>query len=201
MLVLLDNATGTGYEAVVNLSTRSLARFDGLAQGVQPSIMLDEFNECEEAARKCPAFREAMKKRGIEDMSLVMIDAWSAGHYGNEPAEDKGKRLVRSLSWVRSEPMDNGYARPIEGVVTVIDLNRKEVVRVEDYGVVPLPPKAGNWGRSAIPTPPNRPQVAGRLTTRRAELHRERSRGPLAEVDASRGVQPPRGTGAQHGRL
>ena len=64
---------------------------------MQPSIMLDEFSECEEAARKCPAFREAMKKRGIEDMSLVMVDAWSAGHYGDEPAEDKGKRLVRAL--------------------------------------------------------------------------------------------------------
>ena len=46
--------------------------------------------------------------------------------------------------------MDNGYARPIEGLVTVIDLNRKEVVRVEDFGVVPLPPKAGNWGRESI---------------------------------------------------
>ena len=152
-LVLLDHATGKGYETVVNLSTRSVSRFEGLAEGVQPSIMLDEFNECEEAARKCPEFQAAMKKRGITDMSLVMIDAWSAGHYGNESAKDKGKRLVRSLSWVRSEPMDNGYARPIEGVVTVIDLNRKEVVRVEDHGVVPLPPKAGNWGRSAFPNP------------------------------------------------
>ena len=66
-------------------------------------------------------------------------------------AEDQGKRLVRALSWVRSDPMDNGYARPIEGLVTVIDLNRKEVVRVEDYGVVPLPPKPGNWGRTAFP--------------------------------------------------
>jgi primary-amine oxidase len=152
-LVLLDNTTGRGYEAVVNLQAQSLVRFEVLAQGVQPSIMLDEFAECEEAARKCPAFREALKKRGIEDMSLVMIDAWSAGHYGNEPAQDLGKRLVRSLCWVRSEPMDNGYARPIEGVVTVIDLNRKEVVRVEDHGFVPLPPKAGNWGRSSVPHP------------------------------------------------
>ena len=50
--------------------------------------------------------------------------------------------------------MDNGYARPIEGVVTVIDLNRKEVVRVEDYGVVPLPPKPGNWVRAtSVPHP------------------------------------------------
>jgi len=152
-LILLDNATGKGYEAVVDLKARSLVRFDELAHGVQPSIMLDEFAECEEAAKKSPAFREALKKRGIEDMSLVMVDAWSAGHYGNEPAEDLGKRLTRSLSWVRSAPSDNGYARPIEGVVTVVDLNRREVVRVEDYGVVPLPPNAGNWGRSSIPHP------------------------------------------------
>ena len=94
-MVLLDNATGRGYEAVVNLTRPSVARFDALPPGVQPSITLDEFTECEEAARKSPAFQAAMKKRGIDDLSLVMVDAWSAGHYGNEPAEDDGKRLVR----------------------------------------------------------------------------------------------------------
>ena len=150
-IILLDKASGTGYEAVVNLTTRSVARYEALPKGVQPPIMMDEFGECEEAARKSPAFRDALKKRGIEDLSLVMIDAWSAGHYGNEPEEDRGKRLVRALSWVRSSATDNGYAHPIEGVVTVIDLNRKEVVRVEDYGVVPVPQTAGLWGRDAVP--------------------------------------------------
>ena len=45
-----------------------------------------------------------------------MVDSWSAGHYGNEPEADRGKRLVRALSWVRSGPNDEGYAHPIEGV-------------------------------------------------------------------------------------
>ncbi len=85
-LILLDNATGRGYEAVVDLSTGDLNRYEMLPEGVQPPIMIDEFGECEEAVRQSPAFREAMKKRGVEDMSLVMVDAWSAGHYGNEPA-------------------------------------------------------------------------------------------------------------------
>ena len=40
--------------------------------------------------------------------------------------------------------------RPIEGVVAVIDLNAKQVVRVEDYGVVPLPPRPANWARSFV---------------------------------------------------
>jgi primary-amine oxidase len=152
-LVLLDSASGTGYEAVVNLSERLVPRFEALPKGIQPPIMLDEFGECEEAAKTSPAFREALKKRGVEDMSLVMVDAWSAGHYGNEPAEDRGKRLVRALTWVKFDAKDNGYAHPIEGLITIIDLNRKEVVRVEDLGVVPVPARAGNWGRSDVTHP------------------------------------------------
>jgi primary-amine oxidase len=146
-LILLDNATGRGYEAVVDLTTGDIRRYEALPEAVQPPIMIDEFVECEEAVRQSPVFREAMKKRGIEDLSLVMVDAWSAGHYGNEPAEDKGKRLVRALCWVRSEAHDNGYARPIENLVAVVDLNRKQLVRLEDYGPMPLPPQPGNWAR------------------------------------------------------
>lgn len=149
-LILLDNATGRGYEAVVNLSSRAVTRYEALPQGVQPPIMLEEFADCEEAIKRSPAFLAAIKKRGVDDVRLVMVDAWSAGHYGNEPAEDRGKRLSRALCWVRSEPGDNGYARPLEGIVAVVDLNRKEVLRVEDYGVVPLPPQAGNWARSYV---------------------------------------------------
>jgi primary-amine oxidase len=149
-IVLLDKATGTGYEALVDLTTQSVVRFDALPRDIQPPILMDEFSECEEAARKSPAFREALKKRGIEDLSLVMIDAWSAGHYGNEPEADHGKRLVRALSWVRFDEKDNGYAHPIEGLVAVIDLNRKEVVRIEDFGVVPVPTKSGRWGRGDV---------------------------------------------------
>jgi primary-amine oxidase len=150
-LVLLDNATGVAYEAVVDIRSRNVVRWGALPAGVQPSITLDEFVEVEQAARQSPAFQEALKKRGITDPSLVMVDAWSAGHYDNEPAEDRGKRLTRALSWVRSEPADNGYARPIEGLVVVVDLNRKQVVRIEDDGVVALPPKEGNWARPYIP--------------------------------------------------
>ena len=152
-LVLLDRATGTGYEALVNLSARSVPRFEALPKGVQPPIMMDEFGECEEAAKKSPEFREALKKRGVEDMSLVMVDAWSAGHYGNEPAGDRGRRLVRALTWVKADAKDNGYAHPVEGLITVIDLNRKEVVRIEDLGVVPVPARAGNWGRADVARP------------------------------------------------
>lgn len=150
-LVLLDNATGQGYEVVADLSAEKVVSFTALPDGVQPPIMLDEFLECEEAVKRSPEFLAALKKRGVEDVNLVMVDPWSAGVYGDESEDDRGRRLSRALCWVRSEPMDNGYARPIEGVVAVVDLNRMEVLRVEDYGVVPLPPQAGNWARDYLP--------------------------------------------------
>ena len=111
--------------------------------GVQPRVMFDEFAECEAAVQAHPEFQAALRKRGIADPSLVMVDPWSAGDYGFE--EEKGRRLVLARSFVRSSPTDNGYARPLEGVTAVVDLNTMEVVRIDDYGVVPLPPESGNY--------------------------------------------------------
>jgi primary-amine oxidase len=149
-LVLLDNTTGTGYEAVVDLKDKSVVRFDALPKGVQPAIMADEFGDCEEAVKRSPEFQAALKKRGVTDVSLVMVEPWSAGNYGTEVAVDKGRRLLRALCFVRSEAKDNGFARPLDGVVVVVDLNAMKVLRVEDYGVVPLPPESGNWAREYI---------------------------------------------------
>jgi len=149
-LVLLDNASGIGYEAVVDLAGKEVVRLEALPKGIQPAVMLDEFTEAEQAVKKSPEFQKALKKRGVTDAGLVMVEPWSAGNYGNEVEEDRGRRLVRALCFVRSEPKDNGFARPLEGVVAVVDLNQMKVLRIEDYGVVPLPPEAGNWGREYI---------------------------------------------------
>lgn len=35
-----------------------------------------EYAECEVVVKDYPPFKEAMKKRGIEDMDLVMVDPW-----------------------------------------------------------------------------------------------------------------------------
>lgn len=41
-----------------------------------PSQDAVEYADCEAVVKDYPPFREAMKKRGIEDMDLVMVDAW-----------------------------------------------------------------------------------------------------------------------------
>ncbi len=141
-IILLDNARAKTYEAVVSLSQETVVSWDYIPN-VQPPIMLDEFVECEAAVKASPEFQAAIAKRGITNPDLVMVDPWSAGNYGI--AEEEGVRLSRALCWVRANPTDHGYARPIEGVIPVVDLNKMEVIRVEDYGVVPLPPKDGNY--------------------------------------------------------
>lgn len=35
-----------------------------------------EYAECEAIVKEFPPFQEAMKRRGIEDMDLVMVDPW-----------------------------------------------------------------------------------------------------------------------------
>ena len=147
-VIAIDRTKGQAYEGTVDLIQGTVERFDALAAGLQPAITLDEFAECEEAIKKSPEFLAALKKRGATDMQLLMVDPWSAGTYGTELPADKGKRLSRALAWVRTEANDNGYARPLDGVVAVVDLNKMEVVRVEDFGVIPLPPEAANWYRS-----------------------------------------------------
>jgi primary-amine oxidase len=46
---------------------------------------------------------------------------------------------------VRRERTDNGYARPIEGLSVIIDLNKSEIFEIQDFGVVPIPPEDGNY--------------------------------------------------------
>lgn len=144
-LVLIDRPQAQSYEAYVDLTQGRLESFERLPAGIQPSITLDEFEECEEAIKKSPEFLEVLRKRGINDVKLVMVDPWSAGMYGTELPEEKGKRLSRALCFIRSEPNDNGYARPLDGVIVVVDLNTMQILRIEDYGIVPLPPDSGNW--------------------------------------------------------
>ena len=149
--ILLDRNTQSAYEAVVDLVGKKVTSFTALPFGIQPSIMLDEFSEVEAAVRRTPAFLAALEKRGISNADLVMVEPWSAGLYGTELPDEKGRRLMRALCFVRSEPADNGYARPLDSIVIIVDVNKLEVLRIEDYGTVPLPPESANWASQYIP--------------------------------------------------
>jgi primary-amine oxidase len=141
-MILLDNETEKTYEAVVSITNEEIVSFEHIPD-VQPGFLLEEFEECERVVKNNPDYQAALLKRGVTDPDLVMIDPWSAGYY--KIKEDDGKRIARALAWVRKSPEDNGYAYPLSGLYAVVDLNKMEVIRIEDYGVKPLPPRDGNY--------------------------------------------------------
>ena len=155
-VVIRERAEHKTYEAVVSITAGEVRLWREL-DGIQPAVMLEEFLATEEAVRKDPRWQEAMRKRGITDFDMAMIDPWSVGYGGPEDAASEG-RFLRPLTWIRQgDPEDHGYARPVEGLIVRFDLDRMEVVDIEDHGAIPLPPSSGNYTSEAILDPGNVP--------------------------------------------
>jgi primary-amine oxidase len=147
--VLFDNAANAASTATLNLTAGKVVKIEQAPAGAQPTLSMDEQVECEQAVLASEVFKAALKRHyGVTDPSLVMVDIWSAGNYGSE--EDRSRRLTRPLCFLRSDPTDNGYARPLEGIRPVVDLNLMQVIRVEEYGKWPLPPTAGNYSAEKV---------------------------------------------------
>ena len=149
--VLFDNAANACYEATVSLTDEALLSWTHVP-GVQPTMTIDEQVECEQAVLASPDFRAALERHtGVSDTGLVMVDIWSAGNYGAE--EESTRRLARPLCFLRADPTDNGYVRPIEGLRPVVDLNTMQVIRIEEYGHWPLPPGEANYAADRMTHP------------------------------------------------
>ena len=85
-----------------------------------------------------------MRARGVTDFDLVQVDPWPSGGFVH-PDIPAGHRVNRAISFVREDKTDNGYARPIEGLIAHVDLTAEKVAVLEDHGVVPLPPESGRY--------------------------------------------------------
>jgi primary-amine oxidase len=157
-IVLYDRSTRTTSEAVVSLTRGELVSWRD-RPGVQPPITAEEFTSTEDIVRADPRWREAMLRRGVTDFSLAMIDPWASSWTGPED-DPAARRIVRPLTWMRAAPGEHGYARPVEGLIVTVDLDAGEVVDVADHGVVPFPPKAGNYEAEWLFAEDNVPQVA-----------------------------------------
>ncbi|XP_056682926.1 amine oxidase [copper-containing] zeta, peroxisomal isoform X1 [Spinacia oleracea] len=74
-------------------------------------------------------------------MDLVMVDAWCVGYHSE--ADILRRRVAKPLIFCRTEsdfPMENGYARPVEGIHVFVDMENMMLIEFEDKKFVPLPP-------------------------------------------------------------
>jgi primary-amine oxidase len=115
----------------------------------RPGVSSDEARLIARAARDSPLLVEALAKRGITDTSLVWVDPESIT--GFVPDDLADRRLSWGTVWYREFAEDNGYARPVAGLVPILDLDTLEVIRIEDHGVIPMNTEtgvytSGTWG-------------------------------------------------------
>lgn len=130
-------------EAVVSLTDAAVVSVEEVA-GARPALLLEEALNAIGALQAHEGYRVALAERGITDLKKVQVDPWPAGTFGI--THEEGRRITRCLSYYRENPGDNGYGRPIEGLLAIVDMARGEVLELIDEGVVPLPPDPATYG-------------------------------------------------------
>ncbi|MDQ1466609.1 MAG: primary-amine oxidase, partial [Actinomycetota bacterium] len=129
-------------EIVVSVTRAEILEWR-VVEGMRPALMFGETMVAIGAVREHPEWQAAMRRRGITDFEHVQLDPWPAGNFGL--ALEDGRRISRVLSYLRESKTDNGYARPIEGVLVFFDMGAGKVIEVADYGEVALPPERSSY--------------------------------------------------------
>ncbi len=130
------------HEAIVSVTAGTVREFR-VVEGMRSALLMTEAMNAVFTTKAHPDYIAALARRGITDLDNVQIDPWPAGTFGYDCEE--GRRISRCISFLRTDKTDNGYARPIEGVIVHFDLGRNEVIEVIDHGVVSMPQQSGSY--------------------------------------------------------
>jgi primary-amine oxidase len=134
------------YELVIELTTKRIASVVERT-GVEPSIMLSEIDAVKLVLSNAE-FAAGLQKRGVTDLTRVFCAPFTAGFYGKP--EHQGKRLVKVGCFDTRRSTTNLFAWPIERLYALVDLRRREVLSVTDYGVVPIAEGDYNYTEAAV---------------------------------------------------
>ena len=149
--VCWNRESGAAYRALVSLDGPQVTAWEHLP-GVQPNMTVDEWHECDEMLREHPRLIAALARRGITDMSLVLTDVWAYGA-ALVPERYRGLRIGWADVWHRGSQDANPYAHSVTGLHPIVDLNRMELLDLEDSFDAEAPEVMGEYLPSLIPTP------------------------------------------------
>jgi primary-amine oxidase len=141
---------GKSYEAVVDI-TKATGKIDSYTQlkKDQAPVTETEMHGYDDVLRKDSRVIEALKKRGITDLRLVMCYVTPAGYVGL-PEQTEGRRI----GWGGCTYASNakyGWDREIPGIFFVVDMNEKKIIRFTDYGIVPMVPSTSIYDSDGGP--------------------------------------------------
>jgi primary-amine oxidase len=147
-LLSLVDAERRVVETVVDLATRQIAA-RRMIDGAHPPITAQEFSGLGDVVRADPLLAAALARRGITELHKVHVVICAAGAF-DHPLESGG-RIARALCYLREEPGDNSYQRPIESMIAFVDLDQRRVLAVEEIDEKPIPDADGDYRAGVVP--------------------------------------------------
>jgi primary-amine oxidase len=130
------------YEARVDLVAGMVEDVQQIANA-QPMIMDVEWIRARDAFVADARFLAAMKKRGIKPGENVFCTPNSAGP---PSASHEGRRVLKVPCFSTADKLHPALARPIEGLMGIVDSETGEVLDVLDAQNVHLPPAPAGYG-------------------------------------------------------
>ncbi len=129
--VCIDIDSGLTTEVVVDLDAAAV-RSAVERPDVQPPALFEEYERADAAIRADQGWRAAMRGRGLSEaqIDLSFIHLWPTGNFGSQWETDH--RILKGIVYLRDEPDDNAYGRPVEGLIAVVDLSEQRVLEVID---------------------------------------------------------------------
>jgi len=97
--------------------------------------------------RQDQSVKNALAKRGIQDINEVHMETWPIGAQIPKHLDD-GRRLIWTPMWHQPTKDSNFYAHPIHGLHAIVDLDAETLVHLEDVDGVPIPKKPGPYRAS-----------------------------------------------------
>ena len=173
---LIDVTSGESSDVVVSLTSQVVVSrrvLDPRTDGQLP-ILDQDFAVTEEMVRADPQWRAAMARRGLTDVSKIRLCPLTAGSFG--AADEDGRRIVRVLAFVQSDPQDYAWSHPVDGVAAYFDLIERRVFRIVDEFELPVPAESGDY---------EDPEVRGPLRTGLRPIEITQPDGPSFSLDGT----------------
>ncbi len=150
-VVMLDG--GKSYAALVDVAGKKVEDYHEL-KGEQANFTSEEEHEVDEAIKHDPRIVDALKKRGITDLRFTSCFATPAGFIDLPEQKDPSRRIGWGGCTDGEGAISGEWDREVPGIFFVVDMTTKKVLRVSDYGSVPIPETTGIYdgmGGSALP--------------------------------------------------
>ncbi|GFP96507.1 primary amine oxidase [Phtheirospermum japonicum] len=120
------------HEILIDLSKKSILSDKVYSGNGYPMLNNDEQELASQLPHKHAPFVSSIARRGL-NLSQVVCDDSTTGWYG----EKNTKRVVQMLCYYTDGTV-NFYMRPIEGIITTVDLDLMKVVDHHDRLMVPV---------------------------------------------------------------